>query len=153
MIKVKTILILLYSCLLLSGCAKDASVGNELYIPSGYKNELEMMKMTEIAPMRYFKSPFITVAKDYVGNQFAVIFREDGKVDKVILPETYENIVGIYETKGCKIEKYSQGFSNLHLFESNGELYWNFTDGEKDIYLNLQGKEEDPFRKETEGGS
>lgn len=148
MIKVKTLLIFLSLCLLISACSKKVVPGDALYIPTEYKDKLDTMKMTEIAPMPYYKSPFITIAKDSEGNQYAVIFRENEKVEKVILPKTYEDIVAVFESKGCKIEKYAQGFSNLHLFEINSKLYWNFSDGEKNIGLNLQGEEEDPFVKE-----
>ena len=159
--KVRAILILLVWCILMSGTyltiygngfctvSKELKVGDELYIPKGYKNELDKMKLTEIAPMPYFTSPFITVEKDSIGNQYAVIFREDGKVDEVILPETYENIVVIYEAKGFKVEKYAQEFSNLHLFEINGKLYWNYSSKGEDVFLDLYGKEEYPLKQDN----
>ncbi len=144
--KLKALIILLCFCLLISGCSEDIVV-DKLYIPEGYKDKLETMKMTEIAPMPYFKSPFITITKDFEGKQYAVIFRENEEIEKVILPKTYESIVDIFETKGCKIEKYAQEFSNLQMFENNNKLYWYFSDEEKEIHLNLQGEEEDPFDK------
>lgn len=147
MIKVKTLLIFFCLCILISSCSNKVVPGDALYIPKEYKDKLETMKMTEIAPMPYFKSPFITIAKDSERNQYAVVFRENEEVGKVTLPKTYEDIVAVFESKSCKVEKYDLGFSNLHLLEINSKLYWNFSDGEKNIYLNLQGAEEDPFAK------
>jgi hypothetical protein len=105
---------------------------------------LKAKNLTEIVPMPYFKSPFISIAKNTIGDQFAVIFRDSGQTEVVKLPVKYEEIVKIIELKGFNIYSSTSSLKNLHLFEINNKLVWNYEEDKK-IYLDLDGNEINPF--------
>lgn len=96
-------------------------------------------KLIEIAALPYFRSPFISIAKNNREEQFAVIFRDTGDIEVVSLPVHFEEIIKMIELKGFKIT-----VSNIHLFEIHNRLIWNY----EKIYLDLYGNEIDPFKKE-----
>src|SRR6185369_9373665 len=90
---------MIFSCLLLTGCSGNNTsstsnwvAGDQLYIPDGYSDKLVKMGLVEIVPMPYFNSPFITVAKDKNEKQYAVLFYDNGKIDKKKLITPYEKI-------------------------------------------------------------
>jgi hypothetical protein len=142
-LKIKYIYIIIFSICFLSGCSGNAT-GNKLYIYTGYVEKLAQMGLEEVISLPSFHSPFITVAKDSEGKQYAVIFQENGQIDKKELNLSYDQIVNILQQKG--LNKDDPNFiNNLHLYVLNGKLYWNFTDSHKNIYLNTSGKEENPF--------
>src|SRR5690242_2541855 len=69
----------------LLGCEKsykqnEVVAGDTLYIPEGYTAKLSSLKLTEVAPLPYFSRPFICVAKDAEGQQFAVVFHAADEV-------------------------------------------------------------------------
>lgn len=136
------------------GCERSSQQINEvmaedkLYITEGYTTKLSSMKLTEVASLPYFTKPFICVAKDESGQQFAVLFHSIDKVETVKLPITYENIIKRIESEGFKVKlETNNPFQNLHLFQINNTLFWNFNDGTGKLYLNLKGEiETDPFK-------
>ncbi len=119
--------------------------GDVLYIADGYKDKLAEMGLTEVVAKPYFHSPFITIAKDKSGKEYAVLFYKEGKVDKRELPVTYEEIINVLEHKSYPVIK-KINIENINIFEINRELFWCFSE-EKTVYLNAFGKEEDPFKK------
>jgi hypothetical protein len=125
----------------------EVAVGNKLYIPEGYNNKLNEMGFVEVVPMPYFHEPFITVAKDVNENQYAIIFRENGNVEKEKLPVHYEDIANKLIVKGCDLTSFPEAKNNLHLFEINQKLFWNFEDGNSKIFLDAYGNEDDPFSR------
>ncbi|TJY43474.1 hypothetical protein E5161_06225 [Cohnella pontilimi] len=74
-----------------------------LLTPSGYKTILKEKDLAEVAPMPYFKSPFITIAKNKSNDQFAVIIRDTGETKITPLPLKLEDIVEILKSKNYKI--------------------------------------------------
>lgn len=114
-------------------------VGDKLYISDGYKQKLKAMDLIEVAALPYFHSPFIVVAKDNNGNQSAVIFYENGETKTVKLPVKYEEIIKIIKKNGFNINA-SQNLSNLHLFEIKQNVFWNYEDGDGNIYLDTEGQ-------------
>ncbi|QYR22625.1 hypothetical protein KZ483_06600 [Paenibacillus sp. sptzw28] len=150
---IKGTLLVLAMCITLIGCGGGETIdkqgstsdvtGDKLYIPEGYKNELGKRGLTEVIAKPYFQSPFITIAKDKKDNQVAVIFRDDGKTDQVELPLKYEQIVSLLKEKYPNKELLQE---NIHIFDINGQLYWNYAP-EEHMYLNLMGEEvADPFK-------
>ncbi|OCT13353.1 hypothetical protein A8709_03630 [Paenibacillus pectinilyticus] len=139
------LLLLFTLCLALVGCERssqqtDAVAGDKLYIPEGYTKQLSSLKLTEVAPLPYFSKPFICVAKDAAGQQFAVVFQSVEKVETVKLPITYENILKRIVSEGFEIKVGTPSEQNLHMFEINNKLFWNFADGKGNIFLTLQGE-------------
>jgi hypothetical protein len=97
----------------------------------------------------YFTKPFICVAKDQDQQQFAVVFHSDDKVRSVKLPITYEDVIKRIESQGFNIKIGTTSVQNLHLFEINNDLFWNFEDGTGRIHLNLKGEVvNDPFKRQ-----
>ncbi|KRE47395.1 hypothetical protein [Paenibacillus sp. Soil522] len=84
--------------------SKEPSAGNKLYIHEGYQEQLTKMELKELQPFPYFSKPFITVAKDDQGVQFAVIYRDNNKVDVEKLPVNLEIGVHLkwFNFRGCK---------------------------------------------------
>lgn len=148
--KVLPMLILMLALISLVQCGSDPSndikIGNKLYIPDGYESKLESLKLTEVAALPYFSSPFITVAKDKDGKQYAVLYYNSGEVRQEELPVKYEEMISLLDNKGYKIKEQGN-VQNLHLFEINKKLIWNYGDGENKIYLDLKGDEINPFQK------
>ncbi|MBP1967540.1 hypothetical protein [Paenibacillus aceris] len=146
------LILLTLMSLTLFGCEgspqqKDAVSGDKLYIPEGYKTQLTSLKLTEAVSLPYFTKPFICVAKDQEQQQFAVVFYTESKIKTVKLLISYEEVIKRIESKGFNIKIGTTSLQNLHLFEINNELYWNFEDGTGKIYLNLQGEVvTDPFK-------
>lgn len=131
-----------------SGKGKGGVSGDSLFIPKEYKQELMAKGLDEVAPMAYFKSPFISIAQDGRGDQFAVVFRENAETEVVPLPVKYEELLALLEQKGFKkVDKSPKpaSFTNLHVFEMNKGLYWRYEEGDRGIWLDIQGKEADPF--------
>jgi hypothetical protein len=87
MIKMWTVLIM-FAVIGLAGCSsnKGDAAGDELYIPEGYLQQLQVLELTEVAALPYFTSPFITVAEDRSGEQYAVLFDKSGEVRQEKLP-------------------------------------------------------------------
>ena len=141
----KMLMILTFFCTTCLGCGKEAITGNSFFIPKGYEQILKAKGLSEIAAMPYFKSPFITIAKNNNEDQFAVIIRDTGETEVVKLPVKIEGILKILELKGFKITASNIYFKNLHLFEINKRLVWNYEEDAK-IYLDLESKEIDPFK-------
>lgn len=162
MFKIKISFIIAAFCIALSGCGtagdkqqtgkqNDSTIpvsiaGDKLYIADGYMGKLAEMGLTEVAAMPYFHSPFITIAKNDSRKECAIIFYEDGKVDKRELPVTYEEIINIFEHRSYPITK-SILTENVHLFVINGDLFWCLTGDNNSVYLNVLGHEADPFSK------
>jgi hypothetical protein len=121
------------------------TTGDKLYVPKEYKQILKTKNLTEIVALPYFKSPFISIAKNTTGDQFAVIFRDSGQTEVAKLPIKYEGIVKTIESKGFNINSSTSSLKNLHLFEINKKLVWNYEEGSMKIYLDLDGKEVNPF--------
>jgi hypothetical protein len=124
----------------------DAVAVDPLFIPVGYKKILKEKELTEIAAMPYFKSPFITIAENKSHDQFAVIINETGETKVTKLPIKLEDILKVLESKGFKISVSNVYFKNLHLFEINNKLVWNYEE-DKTIYLDLDGNEINPFER------
>lgn len=147
------IILLFTMCLTLIGCENsvqqnNAVIGNKLYIPEGYDTQLSSLKLTEVAQLPYFTKPFISVAKDEDGQQFAVLFHSSDKVDSVKLPVSYEETIKRIELKGFKIKVGTASVQNLHMFEINNNLFWNSEDGTGKVYLTLKGEVvSDPFKR------
>lgn len=142
-------MLILTMSLVLFGCKQqnDARAGDKLYIPEGYSSQLASLNLTEVAALPYFSKPFICVARDNNGQQFAVVFHSSDKVKTVKLPVTYENIIKRIASEGFEIDVETTSVQNLHLFEINNRLFWNFTDGSGEIYMTLNGEvETDPFK-------
>ncbi|MDR6552564.1 hypothetical protein [Paenibacillus qinlingensis] len=152
--KCGVLMLLVVLCLInLNGCSnqkvqsnnsKDSVAGDTLYVPEGYQKKLESLQLTEVVAMPYFKSPFISVAQDSNGTQFAVIFRESGEIVHEQLPVKYIEIIKIIESKGYNI-KSSVNYKNLHLFQINGNIVWSYADGNKKLYVDKEGRETEPF--------
>ncbi|WP_156410971.1 hypothetical protein [Paenibacillus sp. Soil787] len=138
-------LIFVLTLLLISTACKDISAvtGDKIYIEEGYQQQLIRLKLTEVAALPYFTKPFICVAKDEIGAQYAVVFRSAEKVDTTKLPVSYESILARVKEEGHRdIMK-----ENLHLFEINNELVWSFSDGIGTMYMDLKGEVlTDPFK-------
>jgi hypothetical protein len=129
------------------GCNNMAISGDKLYITEGYKQQLSAMNLTEVAALPYFTQPFICIAKNAKEQQLAVIFRNSEKPAVVKLPLTYEEIIHRVESEGFQVKSGTDSFGNLHLFEINKNLVWNFGDGTGKVYLDLEGKVvTDPFK-------
>jgi hypothetical protein len=124
----------------LSGCVGSPVSGDKLFIPEGYEEQLAGMSLTEVAALPYFTQPFICVAKDKQGSQYAVLFRSSGKVDTVTLPISYEKIVHLIQAEGFDLTRDPNSLWNLHLFEIGDTLYWHFDDGTGKVYMDLEGK-------------
>jgi hypothetical protein len=141
--------------LTLNGCSNqkvqsnnsgNVVAGDSLYVTEGYQKKLESLKLTEVVAMPYFKSPFICVAQDSNGTQFAVIFRESGEIYREQLPVRYQEIINLIESKvGYKVYLSDENFKNIHLFEINGNLVWSYDDGKNKLYLDKEGRETEPF--------
>ncbi|REE69667.1 hypothetical protein A8990_13265 [Paenibacillus taihuensis] len=151
-----TVFIFILMAGLLLGCnakshnitEQESVTGDRLYIVDHYKEKLAAMKLKEVAAMPYFHSPFIVVAADEAGQQFAIIFREDGTKKAIPLPVTYEQIVDLVEQRGFDLSTVGSSW-NLHLFEINQKLYWVFGDGQGQLVLDLNGHEvADPFQQD-----
>jgi hypothetical protein len=147
------IFIIVGCVLVIAGCGKtvftdhQAVAGDKLYIPQGYTKQLSKMKLSEIASFPYFHEPFICVTIDKNDQQYAVIFHSADKFDTVKLPVTYENIINQIELKGFKIKVGKTSLQNLHLFEINNSLFWNFDDGAGKVWFTLKGEViTDPFK-------
>ncbi|WP_336786386.1 hypothetical protein [Paenibacillus sp. MMO-177] len=150
MIKIWPMLVLVFT-IIIAGCSSnhDVAIGDKLFIPDGYAEKLQELNLAEVAPLPYFSSPFITVAEDKSGQQYAVIFDRSGEVRQEKLPVVYEEIIDSLQRKGYKINQASNEM-NLHLFEINHNLYWSYSDGEASVYLDGKGNETDPFKKEEQ---
>lgn len=139
-------LILVLTLLLISTACKDigAVAGDKIYIEEGYQQQLVRLQLTEVAALPYFTKPFICVAKDEKGAQYAVVFRSAEKADITKLPVSYESILARVKEEGHRdLMK-----ENLHLFEINNQLVWSFTDGKGTMYMDLKGNEvTDPFKQ------
>jgi hypothetical protein len=96
-------------------------------------------ELKELQPFPYFSKPFITVAKNDQGVQFAVIYRDSNKVDVEKLPVNLEQIKQILENKGIDLS--GPNGDNLHLFEIKQKIYWTFENGNGRIKLDLSGHE------------
>jgi hypothetical protein len=143
--------IIMILMIVLTGCNimenNQAISGDKLYITEGYKQQLSAMNLTEVAALPYFTQPFICIAKNAEGQQYAVVFRTSEKPAAVKLPMTYEEIILRVESEGFQVESGTVSFGNLHLFEINKNLVWNFDDGTGKVYLDLEGKVvTDPFK-------
>jgi hypothetical protein len=141
---IQTILLLIM-CLTFIGCEdsvqqNNAMTGDKLYIPDGYKTQLFTLNLIEVAPLPYFTKPFICVTKDANGQQFGVVFHSTDKVDIVRLPISYEEIIKRVESKGFIVNVSTSSFNNLHMFEINNDLFWNFEDGLGEVWLNINGE-------------
>jgi hypothetical protein len=133
--------------IVLIGCNNQAISGDKLYITEGYKQQLSAMKLTEVAALPYFTQPFICIAQNAQGQQFAVVFRASEKTEAVKLPLTYEDIIHRVESEGFQVKDETASLGNLRLFEINKSLVWNFNDGTGKVYLDLEGKViTDPFK-------
>lgn len=159
--KLGVIIIFILMAGLLMGCnvmknsltEQESVTGDQLYIADHYKEKLAAMKLKEVAAMPYFHSPFIVVAADEAGKQSAVIFSEDGSQKAVPLPVTYEQIVSLVEQRGFDVTTDANRW-NLHLFEINKKLYWEFEDGQGKLILDANGQEvADPFAKDELNGT
>ncbi|WP_307552472.1 MULTISPECIES: hypothetical protein [unclassified Paenibacillus] len=132
--------------LLFATACKDigAVTGDKIYIEEGYQQQLVRLNLTEVAALPYFTKPFICLAKDEKGAQYAVVFRSAEKVDTTKLPVSYESILTrVKEERHGDIMK-----ENLHLFEINNQLVWSFTDGKGTMYMDLKGDVlTDPFKQ------
>ncbi|ACT02575.1 hypothetical protein [Paenibacillus sp. JDR-2] len=150
MIKIWTVLIM-FAVISIAGCSSNKGdiAGDELYIPEGYAEKLKAQDLTEVAALPYFSSPFITVAEDRSGQQYAVLFDRSGEIRQERLPVKYEVIIELLKSKGYKSDQMSNE-RNLHLFEINHNLYWSYSDGEASVYLDGKGNETDPFKKEKQ---
>ncbi len=162
MFKIKISFIIVAFCIALSGCGttgdkqqtgkqNDSTIpvsiaGDKLYIADGYMDKLAELGLTEVAAKPYFHSPFITIAKDKSGKEYAVLFYKEGKVDKRELPVTYEEIINIFEHRNYPVTK-SILTENVHLFEINRDLFWCLNGDNNSVYLNVLGHEADPFSK------
>jgi hypothetical protein len=63
---------------------------------------------------------------------------------------TYKAIIKRIESQGFNIKIGTTSVQNLHLFEINNDLFWNFEDGTGKIYLNLKGEVvKDPFKSQS----
>lgn len=134
----------------LLGCEKVTEqkppvAGNKLYIPQGYEEQLTALNLTEVVSLPYFSKPFICIAKDTVGQQYAVIFYSSDSAKTVKLPVLYEEILKKIESQGFNVKNGTVYAKNLHLFEIDKSLFWNFEDGTGKIYLTLNGEVTDPF--------
>jgi hypothetical protein len=122
-----------------------------LNVYEGYLDKLAEMGLEEVMALPYYLGPFITIAKDTDGQEYAVVFRKNGQVEKKALPVSFEEVTKILEQKGVKKEvtssfmKNKHGFKNIYMLEINGDLFWFYGDGKLDFYLNLLGKETYPF--------
>jgi hypothetical protein len=141
-------ILLLTISLSVIGCERSSQqinevmAGDKLYITEGYTTKLSSMKLTEVVSLPYFTKPIICVAKDENGQQFAVLFHSIDEVESVKLPITYENIIKRIESEGFKVKLGTSSFQNIHLFQINNTLYWNFNDGTGKLYLSLNGEVE-----------
>ncbi|MFM9276895.1 hypothetical protein [Paenibacillus jiagnxiensis] len=118
--------------------------GNRLFIPEGYQAQLDEMDLKEIATKPYFQSPFIAIAQDKNGRQYAVIFNKGGEVRKEELPLGYDEIIKQLESQGQNISlSNAPSLDNLHLFVINNKLVWNFNN----LYWDAEGEEvSNPFQ-------
>ncbi|WNR43843.1 hypothetical protein [Paenibacillus roseipurpureus] len=133
-----------------SNTSEDVVAGDTLYVPEGYQNKLASLQLKEVVAMPYFRSPFISVAQDSNGTQFAVIFRESGEIDRQQLPVTYIEIINLIKSKvGYKVYLPDGNFKNLHLFEINENLVWSYYDGKNKLYVDKEGREIEPFIKKN----
>jgi|GEM_PF-675136 len=146
------LILLLAIAVISSSCHNNSSSeGNEevtvnhLFIPENYQQILEEKQLTEIAAMPYFKSPFITVASNDDGEQFAVLIRDTGEVELTPLPRSLEEIVLILEEKDVAFAETKVQLENLSLLEINNQLVWTSHVGE--VFLDLEGNEVDPFSR------
>ncbi|GMK42928.1 hypothetical protein PghCCS26_00550 [Paenibacillus glycanilyticus] len=148
MIRIWPMLVLVF-VIIIAGCSSNKGdvAGDELYILEGYEEKLKALDLTEVAALPYFSSPFITVAEDQSGQQYAVLFDKSGEVRQERLSLEYEEIIDSLQRKGYKIDQ-APNKLNLHLFEINHNLYWSYGDGEASVYLDGKGNEADPFKKE-----
>jgi len=149
--------------------------GDSLYVPDGYRAKLEAAGLREIAAFPYFTAPFIAVVQDAGGREQAALFDRAGAMRTVPLPVTYEQTVQAIQNnptkRGFRFGAYSgtlrgpqekrgipvptppaspqptAEFRNLHLFEIGSALYWCYDDGTTRLYLDLNGRETDPFAK------
>lgn len=119
----------------------SAVAEDKLYIPENYKTQLESLKLTEVISLPYFHEPFICIAKDASGQQFAIVFHSLESEKMVKLPISYEKIINVIESNGFKVEiNTSSSFQNIRMFEINKKLFWNYSDGTGKIFLNLNGE-------------
>jgi len=147
------LMILLAIVMMSSACGNhihSSNEGNEevtvdhFFIPENYLKILEEKQLTEIAAMPYFKSPFITIASNDDGEQFAVLIRDTGEVELTQLPLSLEDIIPVVEAEGFAVTETEASLQNLSLLEINNQLVWTYV-GE--IYLDLEGNEVDPFSR------
>lgn len=142
-----------------SGPGKGPVAGDSLYVPEGYRAKLEAAGLQEIEDFPYFTAPFIAVVKDAGGREAAALFDRTGAFRTVPLPVAYEQIVQAMQKRGIPIPtplhatQPSAAFRNLHLFEIGSALFWNYDDGTTRLYLDLEGREADPFAKTGNGGA
>ncbi|MBO9608546.1 MAG: hypothetical protein J7639_21510 [Paenibacillaceae bacterium] len=127
--------------------------GDSLYVPDGYRAKLEAAGLREIAAFPYFTAPFIAVVQDAGGREQAALFDRAGAMRTVPLPVTYEKTVQAIQKRGIPVPtppaspQPTAEFRNLHLFEIGSALYWCYDDGTTRLYLDLNGRETDPFAK------
>ncbi|SEO98047.1 hypothetical protein [Paenibacillus sp. OV219] len=159
--KIVVVLLFIVMAGSLVGCAinqksindQEPVAGDQLYIAAHYKEKLAAMKLAEVAAMPYFHSPFIVVAEDEAGRQSAVIFHDDETTKSVQLPVTYESITRMVQQRGFDLSSEASRW-NLHLFEINHKLYWEFEDGQEKLILDTAGQEvADPFHQDELNGT
>ncbi|MNL84208.1 hypothetical protein D3C87_2121080 [compost metagenome] len=61
------------------------------------------------------------------------------------LPVSYEVILKEVESQGFNAKIGTENAKNLHMFEINNCLFWNFDDGTGKIFLSLNGEVTSPF--------
>lgn len=139
------IVVIAFTLLGCEGVPEQEQPGNKFFNPQGYEKQLNALNLTEVVSFPYFSKPFICVAKDGGGQQYAVIFHSSDSINTVKLPVSYEDILKRVESHGFNVEIGTTNAENLHLFEINNNLFWNFEDGTGKIYLNLNGEVTNPF--------
>lgn len=112
--------------------AIDVVTEDKLYIPQDYASQLSTMKLSEIAAFPSFHEPFICIAENESGEQYAVIFHsERNEVEN--LPLSFEKVLDSFKVEGVDFRSGDDLINNLHLLEINDALYWNYDDGHKDV--------------------
>lgn len=136
-----SLLISLLLILILTSCQQHGQVtGDSYFLVKGYQAKLSTLDLTEVRAFPYFSEPFITVAKNKAGEQYAVLFHSLEKVDQVRLPVSYEDILTRLGTYGYDLKNPSH-LANLFLFEIHQKMVWSYISdsGGLTVYFNDHG--------------